>query len=352
MPQRARFVFMTCQVGAENALKVEMARDWPGLRFAYSRPGFLTFKHSTGAEFDDEFHTHSVFARSCGVSLGKITEGTQEERVTRVWEMLDGRDIAEVHVFPRDQFTPGFKDYEPSVTPEAVAIREAIVSSSLATEKIRQQVPVPSPDPKTGPFIADVILVEPNEWWIGCHRARRAVSGWPGGLYPVELPDYAVSRVYLKMREAIAWSGFKFLPGQRAMEIGCSPGGSSQALLEMGLDVVGVDPAGVDPALKANPRFRHIQKKSKDVPRREFLRIDWLTCDVNMPPNYTLDAVEAIIKYPGVRLKGVILTLKLPEWELANSIPEYVTRITKWGFKQVRPRQLHHNRQEICIVAK
>ena len=38
------FIFITCQIGAEAAVKGELARDWPGLRFAYSRPGFLTFK--------------------------------------------------------------------------------------------------------------------------------------------------------------------------------------------------------------------------------------------------------------------------------------------------------------------
>ena len=40
----AKFLFATCQVGAEAALKAEMAHRWPGFRFAYSRPGFLTFK--------------------------------------------------------------------------------------------------------------------------------------------------------------------------------------------------------------------------------------------------------------------------------------------------------------------
>src|SRR6186997_3062423 len=38
------FIFATCQVGAEPALKTELARVWPDFKFAYSRPGFLTFK--------------------------------------------------------------------------------------------------------------------------------------------------------------------------------------------------------------------------------------------------------------------------------------------------------------------
>ena len=43
-PAMPEFVFATCQFGAEAALKDEIARDVPALRFAYSRPGFLTFK--------------------------------------------------------------------------------------------------------------------------------------------------------------------------------------------------------------------------------------------------------------------------------------------------------------------
>ena len=44
MSERPRFLFITCQVGAQQAVKGEMARRWPGFQFAFSRPGFLTFK--------------------------------------------------------------------------------------------------------------------------------------------------------------------------------------------------------------------------------------------------------------------------------------------------------------------
>ena len=35
------FLFTVCQVGAEGALKNEVLRSHPELRFAYSRPGFV-----------------------------------------------------------------------------------------------------------------------------------------------------------------------------------------------------------------------------------------------------------------------------------------------------------------------
>jgi hypothetical protein len=46
-----------------------------------------------------------------------------------------------------------------------------------------------------------------------------------------------------------------------------------------------------------------------------------------------------------------LLTLKLLEWELAESIPEYLFRIRSWGYQHVHARQLQHNRQEICVAA-
>jgi 23S rRNA (cytidine2498-2'-O)-methyltransferase len=52
-----------------------------------------------------------------------------------------------------------------------------------------------------------------------------------------------------------------------------------------------------------------------------------------------------------VSIRGLLLTLKLLEWELAEQIPDYLERIRSWGYPQVRARQLAHNRQEICVLA-
>lgn len=127
--------------------------------------------------------------------------------------------------------------------------------------------------------------------------------------------------------------------------------GASQVLLAAGLKVVGIDPAEVDPLISENPNFRHIRKRSKDVSRREFNGVDWLTCDINLPPSYTLDTVESVVMHPKVRIRGLILTLKLIDWSLAAEIPAFVERVRGWGYSQVRVRQLHHNRQEVCLVS-
>ena len=86
--------------------------------------------------------------------------------------------------------------------------------------------------------------------------------------------------------------------------------------------------------------------------RREFRDVKYLAADVNVAPTYTLDTVEAIVTHADVNIRGLILTLKFLEWKLADELPQYLDRIRSWGYRQVRDRQLHHNRQEVCVAAK
>jgi len=46
----------------------------------------------------------------------------------------------------------------------------------------------------------------------------------------------------------------------------------------------------------------------------------------------------------------MLLTLKLPDWQLAERIPEYLDRIRSWDYRYVRARQLAFNRHEICVA--
>jgi 23S rRNA (cytidine2498-2'-O)-methyltransferase len=77
----------------------------------------------------------------------------------------------------------------------------------------------------------------------------------------------------------------------------------------------------------------------------------WLVVDMNVAPRYTLDTVEAIVTHPEVSIRGLLLTLKLLDWNLADEMPLHLARIRSWGFRDVRARQLTHNRQELCVAA-
>jgi 23S rRNA (cytidine2498-2'-O)-methyltransferase len=199
--------------------------------------------------------------------------------------------------------------------------------------------------------VLDVVIVEPGEWWVGCHRAVRRNERWPGGVIPVRMPPHAVSRAYMKLEEALQWSDLPLASEDECVEVGCAPGGASQALLDRGLFVTGIDPADVDPALKEHTRFRHLKKRGADVRRQEFVGVRWLVADMNIAPEDTLAEVESIVKNPQVSIRGLILTLKFSDWSVASRIPEFVERVRGWGYRDVRTRQLITGGQEICLVA-
>jgi 23S rRNA (cytidine2498-2'-O)-methyltransferase len=153
------------------------------------------------------------------------------------------------------------------------------------------------------------------------------------------------------MEEALRWSRLAIEKGDLAVEIGCAPGGACQALLSRGLVVTGVDPALVHPTVADHPNFVQIRKRGADVRRREFQGFSWLFADMNVAPSYTLDTVESIVSHRQSSIRGLLLTLKLLDWKLADEVPAYLARIRAWGYPYVRARQLQHNRQEICVVA-
>lgn len=366
MSAASRFLMTTCRGGAERALKGEIARlqhDW---RPAYMRRGFLTFKCPATVSDEGVFATDPGFARRIAIPLGKVGEGPLAERTAQVWKLAEALvpGPTQVHVWPR----------EGALRPVQPTAPESIVETpgeqdddelpddpeSRYLDELREALARTAPPAfaalegsgDDGERVLDVCVVSAGEWWVGWHRAMGTRGHWPGGVFEEPLPTHAVSRGYLKIREALAWSGFSPQPDESIAEIGCSPGGASQALLDMGLFVRGFDPADVAPEVAAHPRFQHWRMRAKDAPRKAFAGVRWLYVDINLPPNYTLDTVEGLLGSPGVDFQGMLLTLKLPDWELANELPRNLERVRGWGFEHVVMRQLTMNRQEVCVAAR
>ena len=345
------FLFVTCQIGAEPAVKVELARRWPGFRFAYSRPGFLTFKLPPGLRLPANFDLESVFARAYGFSLGKVAGHDADELAEEVWGIYGERSAHGLHVWERDKASSTEADFVPEIGAEVVGAREAIFRKRPNPDLIGKDSADPPAAVKPGDFVLDCAIVGPGEWWVGYHQAKSVPSRWPGGIIGVEMPSDVISRAWLKLEEGLRWSELPIQAGARCADIGSAPGGASQALLNRGVKVLGIDPAKMDPAVTANPNFTHIRSRVSQVGRREFRKIRWIMADMNVAPEYTLDAVEAIVTHPEVNVRGLLLTLKLFEWKLAERIPEYLDRVRQWGYNEVRARQLRYNRQECCLAA-
>lgn len=312
------FWFAACQPGSERMLKAEVARSHPLLRPAYSRPGLVTWKGDAGA-FPD-----TIFARVAGVSYGPATDASQV--VARAREAGTKR----LHVWKREG--------EPA--PEA---REALLATGAF---------LPEERPKAGETVLDVIVADGEPSWVGAHTHVRGGSPWAGGLYKIELPADAPSRAYLKLEEALAWSGVRPKAGETALEIGSSPGGASHALLRRGLKVIGVDPGEMAEPVASHGGFRHIKVavgglRREDVPDH----VDWLLLDVNLAPQVALHQIKRIVPMVRRHLRGAFFTLKLNEEAFAAEIPAFLERIRGMALPEVRATQLPANRKEICVYA-
>ena len=347
IPSYHMFLFTVCQVGAESALKKEVAKNAPSLRFAYSRPGFLTFKNADEKDLPADFELKSIFARAYGLSIGKATRPSDALDAAGKLFGETGKKLR-LHIWERDAFAFGDepKDFTPGRASEAA--RTELKKSADYSKFFHEAERAEFGDP-----VLDLIYLDPDSWWIGFHQHNSQHSPFAGGKPPIELPQKAPSRAYLKLEESVLWSGAPLEKGDTAIEIGSAPGGASYALLERGLNVIGIDPADMDKAVLSfgSGRFKHIAKPAAQVQYKDLpLNVQWILLDMNVAPVIALNTVERIAPWYQETLLGVILTLKINEWKFTDEIPKLLKRVDKLGMVKIRARQLANNKQEICVV--
>ena len=87
------FLFVTCQIGFERAVKREVAGGWPAFRFAFSQPGFLTFKLPPDHGLADD--SNPVWS-SAGPAGSRWAEWAKRRRRSawRVWELCEGPRVS------------------------------------------------------------------------------------------------------------------------------------------------------------------------------------------------------------------------------------------------------------------
>lgn len=346
------FVFVVCQHGAELPLK-QRALNTGVWRLAFSRPGLLTLKFA-GGEYKARWLS-TPLVRLSGIGLGPVKGELAEECFEKVWALAskpdaNGQQIQwdAIHLFQRDRALPGAFRFEPGPTELCQTITISL-ESWLKDRGV--ELPI-NRVAKTGQKVLDIIVSEPNQWFVGYHTVAAVHEQWPGGVPPVVAPEEMVSRAYLKIAEAIMWSQLPIQASDQIVEIGSAPGGASQRLLDMGLSVTGIDAAEMDERIAAHPRFEHWRSKAAAVKRKLYRKFKWLVCDANVAPNYTLDIIADIVNYEGTQIEGMLLTFKLSGWEQLDHLGEQLKAISGLGFSRVAARQLAHNRRELCVVAQ
>ena len=343
------FFFVCCQEGAEHAVKEALCGPDKPFRMAFSRPGFLTMKSEFSVPLWSPAVPENPFIRCSGHALGSVQGESAELLINEIFEKYGSIGWENLHIWQRDIAVPGWNNFEPG--------RSAL--AKLVADQFSQRLQNSSDDrfgrvnqiANWGERVLNIVLIEPNYWWVGTHVADKIHRRWPGGVFMIDPPEEMISRAYLKIAEAMAWSQLPFQRGDAIVEIGSSPGGACQYMLDQGFKVTGIDPAEMDPTVSANPSFEHIRARSLQVKRKVFSKFRWLVCDANVAPNYTLDTVEGIVTYPSNAIEGLLLTIKLSEWSKATEVSSHLERVSSWGYKHTMARQLSYNRREYCIAA-
>lgn len=331
----ARFGFAVVNVGAEKALKSEIAHIEKGVRLAFSRPGLVTFK---GHGIDERFAGESVIARVRGLSLG-MAESIEDVR------RFAGEKASVLHVFARDTTETG-----PSAEDAARAdeVRAALgTTGRFVTDR----------PPRHGERVVDVICAATEPMFVGAHVHGPGRWAHAGGRVAVEVPEGAPSRAFAKLEEALVWSGLTVRAGAKAVELGAAPGGAALALARRGVTVVAVDPGAMDAGVLAfegpgGARVVHVQKAAgalepADVPADTEL----LLMDANLAPPVALRYFARLASL-AEEAKLAILTLKINDERMLLAIPKQLARLTQLGWRDVLATRLPSNRSEICVVAR
>jgi 23S rRNA (cytidine2498-2'-O)-methyltransferase len=340
---RGDFLLATCQGGAEDLLATRLAVALPGSSRGAWRRGAVSFRLPPGSDPSpatlDRVRDDLVFARALFRCHGQIHWKDDAGRIDALRSHLPVARYDAVHHYPRDVRT--------------MPTAELVAGAALAAERAGLGEVCPGATlgvARPGDLVLDCLADTDDRWWIGWHRATSPTTCWPGGLYPGAIPGDKVSRAWLKLDEAIASFAIDIPSGGRAVELGASPGGACQRLLEAGLEVVGIDPALVDPVVAALPGFTQWRKRARDVQLRDLRPFDWVISDMNIDPVSSMESVARVVTAPGSRVKGIIATLKLPDWSRASALDGWLGEFRSWGFRP-RARQLSTGGREVCIFA-
>jgi 23S rRNA (cytidine2498-2'-O)-methyltransferase len=173
--------------------------------------------------------------------------------------------------------------------------------------------------------------------------APTCTSAFPNGeLRFVEDRESAPSRAYLKAWEAITLLGRRPEAGERAIDLGSSPGGWTWVLASLGLSVISVDKAPLATSVAADPLVRYESVSAFSIDPKDLEPLDWLFCDIACYPE---------------RLLGMVR-----RWLEAGTCPRFVCTLKFQGetdhetarqfaaLPHSRLVHLHHNKHELTWI--
>ncbi len=300
-----KFLFTIVNQGLEKHLKTEVESYFPNWKFAYSRPGFLTFKGGDGDTISHlwmSFRTGEVVRK---LTLEELKDFMTSENI--FWRREE------------DFIAPWPAEYE---------LKKIVKNKTY--------------------FI--VMMTDPDQFWLGKFKSSNNETGHLYGA-KAELPESSPSRAYLKIAEASALFELSF-KDKTVVEFGSAPGGAVHYLLNDGANVIGVDPGEMDADIFKNKNYKHIKRPIEKCTRGDFPeKVDWVLSDINLPPSVVIREIRQVFeKHPPE--VGFIITLKMTKSDYVGRLENFELQLKKLGFPKTNIRYFPSHKQEVMLMAQ
>ena len=165
----------------------------------------------------------------------------------------------------------------------------------------------------------------------------------PNGKYEfAENKDIPPNRAYLKLWEIFTRTGIYPTAGDKAVDLGASPGGWTWVLHELGCDVISVDKAPLDEKIQNLPRVSTFQESAFALKPEDIGPVDWLCSDIICYPDRLLSLVEKWHKSGLAR--NMICTLKFQSETDFKAIEKFAS------FNGGRILYLYCNKHELTWI--
>jgi 23S rRNA (cytidine2498-2'-O)-methyltransferase len=192
--------------------------------------------------------------------------------------------------------------------------------------------------------------VTPKGIVFGSNGSANALTDWPGGRVRLAKPKGQISRAEFKLEELFRDGDVALPGGGTALDLGASPGGWSRILLERGFEVWAVDPAELDRRLANAPKLHHVQTTAGPFLADTNETFDLIVNDMRMMPGLSASVMNSAARK--LAPNGLaIMTLKLSPRDALHTVRD-TFRVLRRSYEIVFARQLHHNRNEITVVAR
>ncbi len=193
-------------------------------------------------------------------------------------------------------------------------------------------------------------IVTPEGVILGLNSLDSALSDWPGGQVRLSKPKGQISRSEFKLEELFRVHDLDVPESGIAIDLGASPGGWTRILRQRGLTVWAVDPATLDPRIATDASVHHVRMTAGPFLHMTDVIADLVVNDMRMDPDLSvsvmLDAAKRL--QPGGMM---IQTLKVTPHNTLRTVRRVLHDLQR-SYDIVWTGQLHHNRNEVTVVAR